>query len=244
VIQRGDAEACLSGGAEHKLNPFAFIRHYFTGRLAEAAPHEDPSQIVRPFDQAARGTVIGEGGGILVLEELQSAIGRGAKPYAEVSGFAATQSACLDAAGLRAKPDDTAVADAIESALRDASLTPGDIDAIAPFGCSVRHIDQCEANAIKRIFGNRAAEIEIITTVPNVGNCNAGNAAVSVCVVARSLRDQRLPARLNTSDANGLCAAACSSRAARLNVALVLASGQGGQNGALVLKRVESGTDP
>jgi 3-oxoacyl-[acyl-carrier-protein] synthase II len=237
VIQRGAADACLSGGSESKANLMAMIRQQFAGRLAATREDEDPATIVRPFDPEARGTIVGEGGGIIVLEAAESAAARGARPYAEILGFASTQSHCRDTVGLDIDDEGEGVADAMEIALRHAGLEPEAIDAVCPLGSGIPPVDRAEAQALRRVFGDRLGEVEIITTVPNVGNCVAGAGAVAVSVACEALREQRLPARINTTDADGLDATACPQREASLEHVLVASTSQGGQNTALILKR-------
>jgi 3-oxoacyl-[acyl-carrier-protein] synthase II len=240
VVERGAADACLSGGAEYKLNPFAYLRQHFARRLATDVDGADPATIVRPFDPGATGSVIGEGGGILVVEALESAQQRGGAVYAEIAGFGATQSFCPDTVGLAIDPDDSSLADAIEIALADAGATAQDVDAIAPFGSSIRCVDEAEAAAIRRVFGDRAASIPLIVTTPYTGNCNAGQGAITLCAAAKALREQMLPARLNTANAEGLDANAAPARAASLRAIVVLTTSQGGQNAVAVLKRAEA----
>jgi 3-oxoacyl-[acyl-carrier-protein] synthase II len=240
VIERGAADACLSGGAEFKINPMGLLRQIFAKRLAEANGDSDPAAVVRPFDPNASGSALGEGGGILVLEAREIAEQRGAKAYAELIGFSATQSFCPDTVGLDIEQDGQSISDAIEFALEMAEVKPEQIDAIAPFGSGIANIDRAEAAAIKRVFGNRAGEIPIITTIPNVGNCCAGASAIPMIVAAMALKTQTLPARLNASGAKGLNANAAPSRSANLQHILVTSTGLGGQNAALVLKRSEA----
>jgi 3-oxoacyl-[acyl-carrier-protein] synthase II len=235
VIQRGSADACLSGGAESKINPMAMMRQTFAGRLSPATEDVDPASVLRPFDAAASGTVIGEGGGLVVVEDAGVAAQRGRAPYAEITGFACTQSHCPDTVGLVVEPE--GIADAVELALDRAGIGPEAVDAIAPLGSSIPAVDRAEAAAIERVFGARARQVPLITTIPNAGNCNAGAGTVAVAVAAMSLREQRLPARLNTAAGNGLDAAACPSRPAALRNVLVFQTSQGGQNVAMVLKK-------
>lgn len=237
VIERGAADACLTGGAENKLNPMAFIRQEFAHRLAPTDDGDDPATVARPFDPTARGTVLGEGGGLLVLEEREIANGRGARPYASVAGFATTQSFCPDTVGLDVPADDESLTDAVRFALDQARLGPGDVDAIVPFGSGIPSADAAERAAIHRVFGERAASIPLVTTIPAVGNCAAGNGAVALCVAARSLRAGKLPARLNTADADGLDANAAPARDADLRTIVVMTPSQGGQNAVVVLTR-------
>ncbi len=238
VIERGAADACLSGGAEFKINPMGLLRQVFARRLVSSNGENATAAIVRPFDPAACGTVLGEGGGVLVLEELATAKARGAQMYAELIGFAATQSFCPDTVGLEIEEDGQSISDAMEAALAAAKVKPDEVDAIAPFGSSIPHIDRAEAAAIKRVFGNRAATIPLITTIPNVGNCCAGASAIPVAIAAKALKTQTLPARLHTTNAAGLNANASKSGPAQLRHILVMATGLGGQNAALVLKRM------
>jgi len=193
VIERGAADACLTGGAEFKLNPMALLRQHFAHRLAEAmGDDEDPASVVKPFDPAARGSVLGEGGGILVVEAEEVASARGAAPYCTVAGFASSQSFCSDAEGLDPDPRDESLRCAIENALDDAGVRSGAIDAIVPLGSGLPSSDATEAAAIRAVFGSRAAEIPLVTIVPNVGNCCAGAGAVALSVAARMLREQRV----------------------------------------------------
>jgi 3-oxoacyl-[acyl-carrier-protein] synthase II len=238
VIERGDADACLSGGAEFKLNPMSMLRQIYAGRLAPAANGADAAEVVRPFDSRATGTVLGEGGGILILEARETAEQRGARPYAKIAGFGSTQSYCADTVGLELPEDGEGIADAIEIALRQAGMSADQIDAIVPFGSSIPNTDRAEAAAIRAVFAERAKSIPIVTTVPNVGNCNAGNGAVGLCAAARCLREQKLPARIGAKDVEELDANACPARDARLDAILVCSTSQGGQNVAIALKKV------
>lgn len=237
VIERGAADACLTGGAEGKLNPMAFARQLFAKRLATTDEGVEPTTVARPFDPAANGTVLGEGGGLLIVEERDHAARRGAEAYALVAGFATTQSFCPDTVGIDIPADDESLGDAIALALAQARVEPGDIDAVVPFGSSIPSVDAAEAAAIQRTFGPRTAEVPIVTTVPNVGNCAAGNGAIGLSVAARCLREQKLPARLNATNTKGLDADATPARDASLEHVLVLTSSQGGQNAAVILSK-------
>ena len=237
VIQRDAADACLSGGAESKVNIMSMLRQTLAGRLAATSADQDPATVVRPFDPDATGTVIGEGGGIIVVEAADVAERRGAKVYARIAGVAATQSFCPDTLGLELDPAGAEIADAMLLAMKQAGIGPDDIDAVVPLGSSIPSVDRAEAAAIKRVLGSRSAEVPLITTVPNTGNCNAGAGTVAVAVAANAIKTQTLPARLNTGQVEGLAAAACPSRPAELKCVLVSQTGQGGQNVAMVLQR-------
>lgn len=236
VIQRGDADACLTGGAEYKLNPLTFLRQIFAGRLAKASNGVDPGTVVRPFDPSSTGTVVGEGGGLLVLESAESARRRGAKVYCGVASFAASQSVCTDATGLNIDETDASLMRAMQRAIERADLTPDDVDAIIPLGSGVPNSDAAEARAIRSVYDDRTPEIPIVTTVPFTGNCAAGNGAVAMAIGAMCLTQQKLPARLNTADAGGLNAAAGPAQDADLRTIMVSTTSQGGQNVVVMLR--------
>ncbi|MFO0828180.1 MAG: beta-ketoacyl synthase N-terminal-like domain-containing protein [Phycisphaerales bacterium] len=236
VIQRGDADACLSGGAEARVHPMGVLRQWFARRLAPTPADCDVTTLVRPFDPNASGTVLGEGGGILVLEAEDSAKARGATPIVEIAGFGASQCYCSDTLGVAPDGGDE-IANAIERAFEEASMGAAEIDAIVPLGSGVAALDRIEAAALQRVFGDRAKSLPVLQVVPFVGNCGAGAGALSVAVAAHAIRTQTLPARINTSGCAVLDANACASRPAALRSILVLTTSLGGQNAALVLRR-------
>jgi 3-oxoacyl-[acyl-carrier-protein] synthase II len=238
AIQRGAADACLTGGAECKLNTMGHLRQWFAKRLVKTDGGGDGGAgAVKPFDRDAAGSVLGEGGGLVVLEAEDSAKSRNAKVYCEMAGFAATQSYSSDATGMEIDEQGESVSDAIDMALAAAKMKPADIDCIAPFGSGIPHVDRIESAAIRKVFGDRSAKIPLITTIPNVGNTTAGSGAVAVSAAAMALNTQTLPARINTLHAiDGLMAAASPSQPAKLRSALVISTGMGGQNAAVVLQ--------
>ena len=233
VIERGAADACLTGGAESKLNPLSYYRQTCAGRLADSSGC-DAHDVVRPFSAEANGTALGEGGGLLILEAKDTCDARGGRARAELLGYAATQSCDHD--GLSATAED--IVAAITNALHSASMDPDAIDAIVPLGCGIPSVDAAEAEAIESVFRDRAASIPLVLTVPYTGNCNAGNGAIQLSVASRCLETQSLPARINTGTSNCTLqtgpAAACD---AQLTNMLVLSTSQGGQNTAVILGR-------
>jgi 3-oxoacyl-[acyl-carrier-protein] synthase II len=236
VIGRGDADACISGGAESKTNLMGMMRQHYAGRLASTEPGEDPARVVRPFSPDAKGCVPGEGGGLLVLEALETAQARGAVPLAEVLGFGASQSFCSDTLGVSPEADGQGIVDAIEVALADTGIGPDGIDAVIPFGTGVPALDSAERAAIHAVFGERAGHIPLVTLCPAIGNCGAGAGAIAAAVAVRCLREQRLPARINGAPGGGLDAGPTPERAAALRTILVFTPSLGGQNAAIVLR--------
>jgi 3-oxoacyl-[acyl-carrier-protein] synthase II len=236
VIGRGDADACLSGGAESKTNLMGMMRQHYAGRLAATAEGEDSSKVVRPFAPDAKGCVPGEGGGLLVLEALETAQARGATILAELAGFGASQSFCPDTLGVEPESSGQGIVDAIEAALADAGIAPDAVDAVIPFGTGVAALDASERAAIEQVFGARTAKIPVVTMCPSIGNCGAGQGAIAAAVAVRALRTQRLPARINAAGVSGLDANACPARDARLSTILVFTPSLGGQNAAAVIR--------
>jgi len=237
VIERGDAEACLSGGAEYKHNHMGMVRQTFAKRLAATQDDEDAGSVVMPFDTNARGTLLGEGGGIIVVESEAAAKARGASVYAVITGFGSSQSFCPDTIGVDTEQSGEGIADAMMIALESARLSADAIDAVVPMGTGVKHIDHAEVNAMRSVFGARASDVPIVTTTPNVGLCCAGNGAIQAIVAAKAMREQRLPARMNTTNADGLNANQTESKPAQLRHMLVMSTSLGGQNVAMVLSQ-------
>jgi len=237
VIERGAADACLSGGADSKLNPMAYLRQELAGRLATCTVDEDATKKVKPFDPASPGALVGEGGGILVLEAEETAKARGARIHAVLSGTGASQSWCDDTVGLVPDASGESLADAIDAALRDAGVAAGDIDAIIPYGCGVPAIDALEARALVRVFGDAVSAKPIVTLSPSIGATVAGFGTIAVAVAVKCLSEQRLPARLNSASTGTLAATAAPSEARPLRHILVCTPSLGGQNSAAVLSR-------
>jgi 3-oxoacyl-[acyl-carrier-protein] synthase II len=240
VIERGSADLCFSGGAESKLNPMGFLRMDLAGWLAHSGSETDGSKVVHPFDlERPSGTVLGEGGGILILEEMEAARARGATMYAECAGFGAGHADLPQVARMPGgSGDGGGCRAAIESALEDAGIGPEKIDAIVPLASGVAQTDRAEAEALRGVFGSRLAQVPLVTLAPNIGNCMAGQGALQAAVAAVCLREQRLPARVHHGrwDAD-FQAGPAPSRPANLEYMLVCTPALGGQNAALVLRR-------
>ncbi len=241
VIERGDADICFAGGAESKINPLGILRQSFTKMTADTTAEDlgNPTAAIKPFSTQARGTIPGEGGALLLIEDYDSAHQRGAKIYAEMIGFGAAQSFDLQSGKIEPSSDGAGIVWAIEQALSDANINTNQIDAIVPMGFGASEYDQAEANALSTIFGARLATIPMVTTKPNVGNCAAGAGAIDLAAGALCLRHQKLPARLNGEELSAdLDATTTNARAAELNHILICGTGLGGQNTAVILKKI------
>lgn len=245
VIQRGAADLCFCGGTESKFNPMTYLRQQMTGRL-NTADNDRPGQAVRPFCQTAAGTVVGEGGGILILESeetyRQRASGGQAKgAYAEVLGFGASQTVNRQSRNLEPDAEGRGVALAIRAAMREAAVDPGQVDLVVPFGIGVPAYDRAEAAGLRSVFGDRLTSLPVTSIKSMAGTCGAGSGGLDVAIAAKALKEQTVPAVINCEKPlPGLKAASAPATPARLNLALVYSMGLGGQNAALVLKRVGS----
>lgn len=244
VIERGDAEACFSGGAESRINPMGILRMTLAGRLTDTPEAAmDGAQIVRPFDGSSGG-VLGEAGGMLIVEAADHARDRDARVYAAVAGFGCgmdTRPITPGLAGLGDVAEDRGLTRAIRAALRDAGIGPADIDAIVPMAAGVPALDRREFGSLSAALGEHAAK-PMITLTPNLGNTLAGHGGLTVAAGALALFHQRLPARVNRGSRPGSVlraqAGQSESQPADLRRVLVCAGSFGGQAAAIVLQRI------
>jgi 3-oxoacyl-[acyl-carrier-protein] synthase II len=240
VIERGDAEVCFSGGAESRVNPMGVMRMLLAGRLAETdAAVTDGAGVVRPFDPESGG-VLGEAGGMLIVEEAAHAAARGARAYAEVAGYGSgmdTRPVTPGLEGLGDAAEDRGLTRAVRWALKDAGITPDQVDAIAPMAAGVPGLDARESGSLRAALGDAAGR-PMITVTPNAGNALAGHGGLTAAAAAMALHTQRLPARVHAGKPVGADAGACGARDAGLRHVLVCAGSFGGQAAALVLRRI------
>jgi 3-oxoacyl-[acyl-carrier-protein] synthase II len=234
VIQRGDADRAICGGSETKVNPLGLVRQVLLKRLAIDS-NSDPAAALRPFDANASGTVLGEGGGLLILEELSHALNHGARIYAEVSGFGASQ----DVSGI-SDPDPTGrtYALAIQSALEDARIAPSDVDLLMPCGEGIPSHDRAELRGLETAFGDRLKDIPLTPIKAQTGHLGAGNGLEAAATVLALHHNTLCPAVNTTRPADGRTLNASPvARAAKIDTAVSTAFSLGGQNAALVFQR-------
>lgn len=230
VIQRGQADLCFCGGAESKLNPMAYLRQQLTGRLLPAGVAAP-----RPFDQATEGQVVGEGGGIVILEAAETFEKRGGRAYASVLGFGASQTVNRAKRNLEPTEDGRAIAGAIRTAIREAGIGPQAIDLIVPFGSGAPVWDQAEAAALRGIFGDRLAEVPLLPVKAYAGNTGAGCGGLEVAIAAKCLAEQWVPPIIHRDRPLAGLSGERPGGATPLRHVLVYAAGYGGQNTAMVL---------
>jgi len=220
VIQRGAADASFCGGTESKLNPMAFLRQVISGRLNTTSNH-DPANAVRPFAPDAAGTIVGEGGAIIVLEAEETLKARGGKAYAALKGFGASQSVHAGSRNALPDPEGKGIALAIKNAMRDARITPDEVDLIIPFGSGIAGVDAGELAAYRTIFGARLASIPCQGIKPFAGHCGAGAGGIDAAIAAKAVEQQQLPLG--------------EARTTRIRNVLTLSISLGGQNAALII---------
>lgn len=239
VIQRAKADLCFCGGAESKMNPMVFLRQQFTGRLNESS-NDNPAGAVRPFDANAKGTVPGDGGGIVALEAMETYKARGGdSAYAQVIGFGASQSVNRETKNLQPDPAGRAVVTSVSAALREAGIGVDAIDMVVGFGSGVPAWDKSEAAGLKAVLGERLGNIPVVSLKPMVGNCGAGGGGLDVAVAAMALKSQKVPAIVNRDQPIDGLGGGATAYDAKLNYVLVFNMGLGGQHTAMVLKRLE-----
>jgi 3-oxoacyl-(acyl-carrier-protein) synthase len=234
TIRRG-IPTVVSGGLEAPIGPYALTCQLGNGNLSTES---DAEAAYRPFDVRANGYVPGEGGAILLVEDLESARERGAPQiYGEIAGYGATHDGHHWS---RPAPDARQLARAVTIALDNAGVGADDVDAVFADAAGVPEADAREAAAIKKVFGKRAGELPVTAPKTMVGRLYAGGASLDVAGALLALRDGRLPPTINLDDPAEDCDlrfVTGSAEQAELGTVLVLARGFGGFNSALVLRR-------
>ncbi len=235
IIRRGDADVMLSGGTHSMIHPFGVTG--FNLLTALSTRNHEPTRASRPFDRDRDGFILGEGAGMVVLEELQHAKGRGATIHGEVAGYGST----ADAFRLTDTHDEGRGAIAcIREALADAGLDPSDIDYINAHGTSTSVNDSIETLAIKRTFGDLAYKVPVSSTKSMMGHLIAAAGSVEAIVCLLAIRDGVLPPTINLDHPGEDCDLDYVPHEARrksVDVALSNSFGFGGQNTSLIFRR-------
>jgi 3-oxoacyl-[acyl-carrier-protein] synthase II len=234
-IQHGYADAMICGGAEAVISPLAVGG--FSAMKALSTRNDEPEKASRPWDRDRDGFVIGEGAGILVLEELEGARERGAPIYAELVGYGMS----ADAYHISAPhPEGDGAVVVMEEALKDGDLAPEAVGYINAHGTSTELGDLGEVKAIKRVFGDHAYELAVSSTKSSTGHLLGAAGGLECGILALALRHQTLPATLNLDEPGEGCDLDFVPNAPRrveLEYALTNSFGFGGTNGALIMRR-------
>jgi 3-oxoacyl-[acyl-carrier-protein] synthase II len=237
LIRRGAADAVLAGGTEACLCPL--ILAGFCSMRGLVAEEEDPTRASRPFDATRAGFVMGEGASVLVLEDLDAARARGARVYAEVLGYGASNDAHHLA---QPDPESVGVAEMMRAALARAGVSPAEVGYVNAHGTSTPLGDLAETKAIKDVFGEHAYRMAVSSTKSVMGHCFGAAGAIEGMMCVLALRDGKLPPTINYEHPDPECDLDYipnESRDADVPVSVSNSFGFGGHNACVVIKRFE-----
>ena len=237
MIRRGEADVVIAGGVEAPLAPLTFAS--FTVIRAMSTRNDEPAVASRPFDVRRDGFVMAEGAAVLILEEREHAIARGARIYAELAGFATTN----DAHHMTApQPEGRDAIRAMRLALQDAGLGPGEIETINAHGSSTPLNDRIETRAIKEVFGEKSHRIPVSGTKGMHAHALGASGAFEAAIAALSIRDGYVPSTTNLEKSDPDCDldyVAGAGRAMTVRTVLSNSFGFGGTNACLVFRAFE-----
>jgi 3-oxoacyl-[acyl-carrier-protein] synthase II len=235
IIKRGDADAIITGGAESTITPVAVAG--FGNMTALSTRNDAPEKASRPFDAERDGFIIGEGSGILILEELEHAKKRGAHIYAEIIGFGMNSDAYHMAAPM---PDGSAAAKCMLLALKSAGIQPEDVDYINAHGTSTPANDSMETLGIKTAFGEQAQKLMVSSTKSMTGHLLGATGAVEAAFTALTLQQQIVPPTINYEHPDPVCDldyVPNQARKATVRIGISNSFGFGSTNACVALRR-------
>ncbi len=235
IIQRGDADAMIAGGSEAAITPMGIGG--FAAMKALSVRNDEPERASRPFDRDRDGFVVGEGAGILVLEELEGAEARGADIYAELVGYGMSSDAYH-----MTTPSETGdgARRVMENAIADAGIPPTEVGYVNAHGTSTAYNDRTETLAIRAVFGDHADQLAVSSTKSMTGHLLGGAGGLEAGITALALKEQIVPPTMNYDNTDPDCTLDYVPNEARtlsFEYALSNSFGFGGTNGALLLKR-------
>ncbi len=237
IIQRGEADIMLVGGAEFPITPLGVAG--FSVMRALSTRNDEPEKASRPFDRDRDGFVIAEGSTILVLEDLEHAVKRGAKIYAEVVGYGYTG----DAYHMTAPdPEGDGAFRTMKMALSDAGITTDDVDYINAHGTSTPLNDKFETFAIKRLFGERAYEVSISSTKSMTGHMLGATGSTEIAFCAMAIKDSFVPPTMNYENKDEFCDLNYTpNKGVNKEIVYALSNsfGFGGTNGSVLIKKFQ-----
>lgn len=237
AIKSGDADVIFSGGAEATIIPLALAG--FSSMKALSTRNDDPKGACSPFDADRDGFVMGEGAGVVILEELEHAKARGAEIFAEVVGFGSTEDAYHMTAPA---PNGEGGARCMALAVESAGIQPEDVDYINAHGTSTYYNDKYETEAIKTVFGDHAYKLAVSSTKSMTGHLLGAAGGVEAIVTALALKEGYLPATINYKTPDPECDldyVINEGRSCDITYALSNSLGFGGHNATIVLKKYE-----
>ena len=236
ILERGDAEVMVAGGAEASICPLG-IGSFCAARALSTGFNDDPKRASRPFDGKRDGFVMGEGAGVLILETLEHAKARGAQIYAEIAGYGMSG----DAHHITAPaPGGEGAVRAIKAALKDAKLNPEDIDYINAHGTSTDLNDKYETMAIKAAFGDHAKKLAISSNKSMIGHLLGAAGAVELIATILTIKNGQVPPTINQEVPDPACDldyVPNSAREQKVKAAISNSFGFGGHNAVLAVKK-------
>lgn len=237
-IERGDFDACITGGSEAAITPLSFAG--FNSMKAMSTRNDDPQRASRPFDVDRDGFVMGEGAGILVIESLEHAQARGARIHCELAGYGASSDAHHVTAPA---PEHEGAQRCMKLAMKDAGVGPGDVQYINTHGTSTPIGDVLEVQGVRRVFGEHASKIAVSSTKSMTGHMLGAAGAAEAVISALALQHQVMPPTINVEKQDPEIQIDCVAnvaRPAKLDVVMSNSFGFGGTNVTLILKRLQS----
>lgn len=235
LIQNNIADVMIAGGTEATISPLAIAG--FSAMKALSTRNEEPERASRPFDTDRDGFVMGEGSGIMILEELEHALKRNAKIYAEITGYGMTS----DAYHLSSPaPEGEGAARCMKAAINDAGIKPEEVDYINAHGTSTRYGDELETTAIKNVFGDHAYKLCVSSTKSMTGHLLGAAGGVEGVVCALSIYNRMVPPTINLENPDPECDldyVPNKSRKLDIRSAISNSFGFGGTNASIVIKR-------
>lgn len=237
IIERGDADVMICGGAESAITPMSVAG--FASMRALSTRNDEPKRASRPFDAEREGFVMGEGAGILILEELEFAKERGARIYAEIVGYGMTSDAFHVTA-----PDETGSGPrrVMQKAIKDAGISPEDIGYINAHGTSTPYNDKFETKAIKDAFGEHAYKLAVSSTKSMTGHALGAAGGIEAVFAVKALEENVLPPTINYENPDPECDLDYipnEARKTKVDYVLSNSFGFGGTNACLIFKRYE-----
>ena len=236
TIKKGNADLILAGGTEAPVTPYALLCCNTNGSLSTR--NEEASSAYRPFDGGRDGFVIGEGAGIVVLEEMERALKRGAPIYGEVVGYATN---CDGYHRIEVDPGGEPLARAIKTALDESKVSVNEVDYICADGAATENADRSETRAVKKVFGERAGKIPISAPKSMIGNLLGASGSVDLVTTLLSMEHDRVLPTINYQEKDPECDldyVPLQSRSQEIATALIHSRGRGGVNAVLAVKKV------
>jgi len=235
IIQRGDADVMITGGSESVITPLAISG--FCAMKALSTHNHEPHKASRPFDRERDGFVMGEGAGIVILEDLGSALSRGARIYAEIIGYGMSGDAYHISAP---SPDGEGAARCMAMALKDGGIAPEEVDYINAHGTSTKHGDELETKAIKTVFKEHAYRLKVSSTKSMTGHLLGAAGGVEAVITALAIHRGIIPPTINLDNPDPECDldyVPNKAIEAKIDIALSNSFGFGGTNACLIFRR-------